>query len=94
MNYECDFTIKMYDNEVDKKSRQVVLLNCCAVFHVDINEGYPEPVVDHFLVETGGIEVKVWEKAEGLLHDLVEEAFVYDATYMMDCAEEQGYGGY
>lgn len=94
MNYKYDFTIKMYDNEVDEKSRQVVLLNCCAVFTVVNNEGYPEPVVDHFLVETGGIEIKVWEKATGLLHDLVEEAFVYDATYMMDCAEAMGYGEY
>jgi len=93
MNYKYDFTIKMYDNEVDEKSRQVVLLNCCAVFTVVNNEGYPEPVVDHFLVEAGVIDGK-WEKATGILHDLVEEAFVYDATYMMDCAEEQGCGEY
>lgn len=94
MNYECDFTIKMYDSEVDKKSRQIVLLNCCAVFRVENNEGYPDPVVEYFLVETGGIEVKVWEKATGLLHDLIEEAFVYDPTYMMDCAQSQGYDYY
>ena len=84
--HDAYFMLTLVDMRVAQKHLQPVNIECAAHFTIDTNEAGAWPDVLAFTVKLNG----KWEQVsrDELLFPLIEQAFVHDERWLLDCAGE------
>lgn len=77
------FHLTLQDPDVYFDQLPIVPITCRAHFILDDDEGRPLPIVQGYSIQLDSGE---WQIVNGLLHDLIAKAFVFDREWLLSGA--------